>query len=436
MCPWLALFQSISKHFLANPHPIGSFFLLLLITYLLLSAFPMNGLCKDFSTALANPTDTNEDFLRSLYYCFLEREPDGKGFKDNLAALDRGVSRAEMYRWFISFPEYKNKRKSDSEFIRDLYQGLFTREPEESGKRHWLERLSSGMKRESVLDTLLHTEEYQDIFRNQLKRDSWQDSSTEPSGTSSIPDILLYEDFEDTPTWFPRSSTQSRRSGFELFSGDKVAGSRCLRVRWEKERPDCGLNTGIPLPKADDLYLRFFCKYPKGFSWRFSHKTLGLMGIMSGVPGNTGSGGNPVNGRDAFSSRLMMSRNGICFYTYHPGQPLNRGIGLKEKPVNKYFGWPYNCEVPQWKEGEWHRVEFRMALNTPGKENGSLTAWINGLQVCQHGNLRFRDIPSLAINNLMISFYYGGDWGPEKDTYMLVDEIAVSRKPIGDYIPE
>jgi hypothetical protein len=407
-------------------------FVLKLVTlWIILSInLPVPSPANDFTGALGNPLGNDEVFLRSLYHCFLEREPDKRGFETNLQTMRKGMPRSQVYQMFISFPEYKIMKKGDIEFIRDLYQGVFGREPDQKGANGWLEKMRRGKSRNAILSMMLRTNEYGSIQSMRSRPEVNFRGREDQANTLEPSDFLFYEDFEDTPSWFPkrRISSEGMKSG--LTSEESFAGNRCLRIAWSKGEPFSGIESGVYIPNSETAYLRYFCKYPKGFSWNFSHKTVGFRGKLPGTPESSASGGNQVNGRDAFSSRLMISQFGMCFYAYHPGQPINHGIGVRAQK-NKFFGWAYTCDVPKWKEGVWHCVEMRMILNTPGKENGSLTAWIDGNRICSYEDVRFRDISPLQINNVMFSLYYGGNWGPKSDTYMLIDEIAVAHQRIG-----
>jgi Domain of unknown function (DUF4214) len=108
--------------------------------------------------ALLNGSD--DAFIRSLYYAILDRQPDEGGVKTWKRWLDRGKSREWVITQFFRSPEYLNRHKSNTEYVRDLYQGVLGRQPDPGGLSHWVNRLNSGNTRQFVLNGFLNSKEY------------------------------------------------------------------------------------------------------------------------------------------------------------------------------------------------------------------------------------------------------------------------------------
>jgi Domain of unknown function (DUF4214) len=102
----------------------------------------------------------NDIFVRSLYYSILDRKPDEAGVRNWTKSLVGGKSRAWVITEFFRSPEYLNKRKNNTEYVRDLYQGVLGRQPDPSGLLHWVNLLNSGNSRHSVLNGFLNSKEY------------------------------------------------------------------------------------------------------------------------------------------------------------------------------------------------------------------------------------------------------------------------------------
>jgi uncharacterized protein DUF4214 len=102
----------------------------------------------------------NDTFVRSLYYSILDRRPDENGVRNWKQSLDRGKSRAWVITQFFRSPEYLNRHKSNTEYVRDLYQGVLGRQPDPGGLSHWVNRLNSGNTRQFVLNGFLNSKEY------------------------------------------------------------------------------------------------------------------------------------------------------------------------------------------------------------------------------------------------------------------------------------
>lgn len=111
-------------------------------------------------TDVANLNAGNEAFVRSLYYSILDRPPDEDGARNWTEWLNQGKSRAWVVTQFFTSSEYVSRHKNNTEYVRDLYQGVLGRQPDPGGLAHWVNRLNSGDSRQSVLNGFLHSQEY------------------------------------------------------------------------------------------------------------------------------------------------------------------------------------------------------------------------------------------------------------------------------------
>ena len=67
---------------------------------------------------------------------------------------------ADVARAFFLGPEYAPKNTSDSQFIRGCYQTFFGREADAAGLQGWLDHLSLGNTRSSVIDGFSQSAEF------------------------------------------------------------------------------------------------------------------------------------------------------------------------------------------------------------------------------------------------------------------------------------
>ena len=86
--------------------------------------------------------------------------------------------------------------------------------------------------------------------------------------------------------------------------------------------------------------------------------------------------------------------------------------------------------------GQWHRVENRFVLNTPGEKDGLIEGWFDGELALQKSGIRFRDVESLSIDVFMMSTFFGGSssaWAPTKDEFIYFDDFSIywSRRRLG-----
>ena len=119
----------------------------------------------------------------------------------------------------------------------------------------------------------------------------------------------------------------------------------------------------------------------------------------------------------------MMWREGgeATQYLYHPDQPGMYG---------EFFYWDH-AFIP----GQWHTVEHRIKMNTPGSHDGQLQTWFDGDEALNLDAVRFRDVDAFAIDGLwLVAFFGGGDdsWNAAKDERIYFDEFVVSTERIVD----
>lgn len=215
--------------------------------------------------------------------------------------------------------------------------------------------------------------------------------------------------------------------------GLPVAGSKCLRASFPKNSasPTVARQNQAPLgggqfratlglKPADSLHLFYRLRFDPKFDFVKGGKLPGLCG------GLVNSGRRIPDGTDGFSTRMMWRRGGAGeVYAYLPtstehGTSLGRG------------NW-------RFEPGRWHTVEQHVQLNTPGQDNGSVTAWFDGREVLRAERLRFRTVKDLQIDGLFFSTFFGGSdrsWATPADTFIDFADFQISDKAIGAAIAE
>jgi hypothetical protein len=239
-------------------------------------------------------------------------------------------------------------------------------------------------------------------------------------------------DFESDPWWEPWGSRRAPENT-ELVSGPAAFGGsgRSLRVTIPRNEHS-GTSFSYEFAKRlgsepEEIYFRYYLRFDP--DWR--HATSGgkLPGI-SGTYNRAGWGGRPVNGKDGWSARgLFESRNGrdasdIGFYCYHVDMRGRYGSNFKFQP--------------RLEHGRWYCVEQFCRMNTPGvdggpgRNDGVLRGWIDGQLAFEKTDLRFRDAETLKIESIWVNVYHGGaDTVPEQDIHLELDNLVISRQPIG-----
>ena len=84
-------------------------------------------------------------YVEKLYTCILDRpsDPDGCNFWLNEIKGGKGMDAGKAASYFFHSKEYKDKNKSDEEFMLDVYEMFFGREPDQEGYNYWLGELKN-----------------------------------------------------------------------------------------------------------------------------------------------------------------------------------------------------------------------------------------------------------------------------------------------------
>jgi hypothetical protein len=174
----------------------------------------------------------------------------------------------------------------------------------------------------------------------------------------------------------------------------------------------------------DELYLSYRIKFSEEFLIQ------DLQGKLPGLAGGTEkhSGGSLPDGKTGWSARFMFNQTNIAFYLYHPDNH-NNGFYKDPEPVEgkRYYGQHIRLSGgKQFGANEWIKVAQHIVLNTPGKRDGYIEAFINGELAAKKENMRFRDIPELAIDKIFFGMFLGGSGKPPtSDAFIYVDDFKV-----------
>jgi hypothetical protein len=151
-------------------------------------------------------------------------------------------------------------------------------------------------------------------------------------------------------------------------------------------------------------------------------KLPGFGGIYTS---DAGAAGRRVNGSDSWSARGAYWKPDaegdipIGFYVYHADMKSDFGDT-----------WYFSKAL---ERGKWHDIRLAIKLNTPaakpggkGRNNGLLRGWLNGRQVFEKRDIRFRDVDTLKIRNAWFHFYHGGGQPASTDYRLWIDDVVIS----------
>lgn len=151
-------------------------------------------------------------------------------------------------------------------------------------------------------------------------------------------------------------------------------------------------------------------------------KLPGFGGIYSS---DAGTAGRRVHGSDSWSARGAYWKPDakgdipVGFYVYHADMKSDFGDT-----------WYFSKAL---ERGKWHDIRLHIKLNTPasksdgkGRANGILRGWLNGRQVFEKRDIRFRDVDTIKIRNAWFHFYHGGSQPASTDYRLWIDDVAIS----------
>jgi hypothetical protein len=209
---------------------------------------------------------------------------------------------------------------------------------------------------------------------------------------------------------------------FRARIAEGAGSGRYLEILFPKAGvgPDGGAQFFAPLPMTyDELYLAFRIRFEPSFDFVQG----GILPGLSGGVANTGSFPIP-DGKNGWSARMYWRGAGTALQQiYYPDETTAYGDTFAYGPMGAQR---------QLVPGVWHTVEHRIRMNAVGQKDGIAQAWFDG-EPFDFGPLRYRDVPTLGIDHLFFSAFFGGDtpdWASSKDQTVAFDDIVISTHPI------
>ncbi len=107
-----------------------------------------------------------EDFVSRLYTVVLNRTPDSAGLKTwTDALLDGSRTAAEVIDGFFNSNEYQGSGRSNEQIVKDCYNAMLGRDPDEAGKATWMKSLEVGMTSQAILNGFVGSSEFQNLAK-------------------------------------------------------------------------------------------------------------------------------------------------------------------------------------------------------------------------------------------------------------------------------
>lgn len=261
------------------------------------------------------------------------------------------------------------------------------------------------------------------------------------TGIEKHPAVIFATGFE-SPIWLTQWSSYSPRSNAETIEQDPARQfepfqGRALRVRLVK-----GGNHGLDLryllggggkQEPEEVYFRYYLRF--GDDWNPFLDGGKLPGI-AGTYGRAGWGMRKTDGyngwsvRGGFSARPagVKSVSGLTTigsYVYHADGQDSSG---------DYWGWSAG-PAGLLENNRWYSIEQYVKLNSPGAKDGIFRAWVDGHQVVEKADVRFRYVPNLKIESVWMDIYHGGVSSVPKEMTLYIDNVVIAKSYIGPVKP-
>ena len=168
--------------------------------------------------------------------------------------------------------------------------------------------------------------------------------------------------------------------------------------------------------------LSYDVRFAPDFDFARGGKLPGMYG------GAAPSGGEDVAGQSGFSLRYMWRRAGRGeVYAYLAGQPNGQPNGQPSGQASGKYGQSIGRGTIQFVRGKWHRLEQDVVLNHIGTADGILRVWVDGALVIERRDIPYRREPSIGIEGLMFSTFFGGHdatWASPRDQKIQIGNIT------------
>jgi hypothetical protein len=237
------------------------------------------------------------------------------------------------------------------------------------------------------------------------------DFQKQPLGIYS--EKMLGTDFKKVQPWND-GLDQNRASIVE------EGGNKFLRVTYTGKAfgPALGgVQFKVPFEKSyNELYFYYRVRFAKDFVFVKGGKLPGLAGGTA----PTGC----VSDKNGFSARNMWRTGGeIVQYIYAP---------RKKSDCGDDYPYTQNSVRKLFTPGKWQTIQHRLVMNTPGKNDGIMQAWVDGALVLDIQDFLFRESDAtFAIDGLYFSTFFGGgdqSWAPQSDQVADFDDLIVAEK--------
>jgi hypothetical protein len=260
-------------------------------------------------------------------------------------------------------------------------------------------------------------------------------------GIEGDPDVYMFTGFDAAGLvgWWRSAWSFVRETWtFDVVSSDAALGfeplhGKALRVNLPKGK-NLGLDMGYVFADKqghdpEEVYFRYYLRFAN--DWKPDVDGGKLPGI-SGTYGQAGWGLRRSDGTNGWSMRGSFGRwsekdNPLYGYT-----PL--GTYAYHADTEDYNGEGWGWESDQrglLLRDRWYCIEQYFKVNTLGRKDGVMRAWVDGVLVFEKTDIRVRTVPKIKIEQVWMNVYHGGTAPSPHDQHLYIDDVVIAKRYIG-----
>jgi hypothetical protein len=246
--------------------------------------------------------------------------------------------------------------------------------------------------------------------------------SVGPSSVGMPGETIFAEDFESGTLAAWQDGVDLARHRVITDPASAQSGTRYLAVTYPAGS-DGGWLTRFFMPGYDSLYVSYYIRLP--LDWRGGTKLIAFYGSRADDQWSAfGKAGLCPDGTDFFAAMVVADRGGdpgpVRFYTYYPAmrrEPDGSTCWGRFGDGSETYVMPLTLT-----RAVWHRIEFSVRLNTPGRPDASQAFWLDGVQRGSWSGFSFRDSAILRLNSVQLTFSADPDSRPRE---LHLDNLSV-----------
>jgi hypothetical protein len=226
---------------------------------------------------------------------------------------------------------------------------------------------------------------------------------------SALAAVVEQQEWSSKPGW-PWSYSAGKPSIDNTTSSPSGGGT--LRFTFEAGTYSSSTSGGTAVYETfghTDLYVGHWMKWSSPFDWN---------PVATKVDYLTLSGANANGQRDNFAFNVRDNGNTLVFT-----QQLWAAPGTQNRLPN--------VSSQAFQLNRWYWFEFHVRLNTLGKPDGLLEAWVDGKLVMRHTDVTYRTYNSTWGNFSHATVWGGGGGTISQQQYFWVDHTVISPTRIG-----